>query len=110
MAPVSTKSSARPSRATVRLLWWITCLLVAIGVAIVFRRTLTLLAPSPPNPRFPEAAAMDAGFARHPVLTMVHITPGLLFVLLAPLQFVRGLRTRYPAAHRWMGRVVLSAG
>ena len=53
---------------------------------------------------------MDAGFARHPVLTMVHMVPGLLFVLLGPLQFVRTLRTRRPRLHRWTGRIVLGAG
>jgi uncharacterized membrane protein len=81
-----------------------------IGVAIVTRRTLALLAPSPASPNFPEAAAMDGGFARHSVLTMLHITPGLLFILLAPLQFVRRLRNRKPKLHRWIGRVVLVCG
>jgi uncharacterized membrane protein len=53
---------------------------------------------------------MDAGFARHSFLTMLHITPGLAFILLAPLQFVRRLRNRKPKLHRWMGRVVLICG
>jgi hypothetical protein len=90
--------------------WTITLILVAIGVAVVARRSIQLLAPSQAPPRFPAAAAMDAGFARHPVLTMVHIVPGLLFVLLGPLQFVRTLRTRRPRLHRWTGRIVLGAG
>jgi uncharacterized membrane protein len=38
---------------------------------------------------------------------LVHIIPGLLFVLLAPLQFVRSLRTRRPELHRWTGRIVM---
>src|SRR2546425_9464421 len=46
-------------------------LLVAIGVAIVIRRTLDLLSPSPPPPSLLEAAR----FARHPLLTMAHIIP-----------------------------------
>ncbi|MGH9695917.1 MAG: DUF2306 domain-containing protein, partial [Bryobacteraceae bacterium] len=71
---------------------------------------LALLAPSPAPANFPKAAAMDAGFARHPLLTMLHITPGLLFVVLAPLQFVRRLRNRKPKLHRWIGRVVLVCG
>jgi uncharacterized membrane protein len=100
----------KPKPALVRILWAITLLLMLIGVAIVIRRTLTLFAPSPPRANFPDAAAMDAGFARHPLLTMLHITPGLLFILLAPLQFVRRLRNRKPNLHRWTGRVVLIAG
>jgi len=83
---------------------------VAIGVAIVIRRTLQLFAPSSAPQRFPEAAALDAGFARHRLLTMVHIIPGLLFVVLAPLQFVGKLRSRRPGLHRWTGRVVIASG
>jgi uncharacterized membrane protein len=100
----------KPPRFAIRTLWLATILLVVIALAIVIRRTLQLFAASPAPPRFAETAALDAGFARHPLLTMVHIIPGLLFMLLAPLQFVRGLRTRHPSLHRWMGRVVLASG
>jgi len=100
----------KPNPALVRILWAITLLLMLIGVAVVMRRTLALLVPSPAPPNFPEAAAMDTGFARHRVLTILHITPGLLFILLAPLQFVRRLRNRKPKLHRWIGRVVLVCG
>jgi uncharacterized membrane protein len=41
---------------------------------------------------------------------MMHMVPGLVFVLLGPLQFVRKLRNRKPGLHRWMGRAVLVAG
>ena len=81
-----------------------------IGVAVVVRRSFALFAPSPASSNFPEAATMNAGFARHRLLTMLHITPGLLFILLAPLQFVRRLRNRNPKLHRWIGRVVLVSG
>jgi hypothetical protein len=100
----------KPKPAFVRILWAITLLLMLIGVAIVVRRTLALFSPSPAPANFPEAAAMDAGFVRHPLLTMLHITPGLLFILLAPLQFVRRLRNRKPKLHRWIGRLVLVSG
>lgn len=53
---------------------------------------------------------MDAGFARHRLLTMVHIMPGLVFMLLGPLQFARRLRSRKPRLHRWTGRVFLVSG
>ncbi len=102
--------SVKPKPAIVRLLWIVTIFLVLIGVGIVVRRTLALFFPSPPSSGFPEGAAMDANFSPHPLLTMIHIVPGLLFVLLAPLQFVRTLRTRRPRLHRWMGRVVVISG
>jgi uncharacterized membrane protein len=76
----------------------------------VIRRTLALLASSPALPSFPEAAALDASFARHSALTMIHIIPGLLFVIFAPLQFVRRLRNRRPRLHRWMGRIAVAPG
>jgi uncharacterized membrane protein len=99
----------KPNPLVIRALWTITFLLVLIGIAIVFRRMQHLLAaPAPPN--FPEAAALDTGFGRHPLLTTVHIVPGLLFVLLAPLQFVQRLRSRKPRLHRWTGRVVIISG
>ncbi len=103
-------ASAKPRPAVLRILWMITLVLVLIGIAIVVRAMLHLFLPSPPPAGFPEGAGLDAGFARHPVLTMVHIIPGLLFVVLAPFQFVRKLRNRRPRLHRWMGRVVLASG
>jgi uncharacterized membrane protein len=99
-------ASLKPRPAIVRMLWLITLVLVAIGIGAVTRRTLNLFAPSPAPPKFPE----EAGFARHPVLTMAHIIPGLLFVVLGPLQFVRRLRSRRPGLHRWTGRVVIASG
>jgi uncharacterized membrane protein len=109
-APWAGAASVKPRPAIVRIVWLVTLLLVMIGIVIVIRRTLHLLAPSPPPPGFPEAAVLDAGFARHPLLTTVHIIPGLFFMVLAPLQFVRRLRSRRPALHRWTGRVVLTSG
>lgn len=53
---------------------------------------------------------LDAGFARHETLTIIHIVPGLLFMLLAPLQFVKRIRVRRPALHRWIGRTVVGLG
>src|SRR5581483_7004663 len=99
-----------PRPAIVQILWAITLFLVLIGVAIVVRRTLQLFASSPAPSGFPGSAAMDESFARYRLLTMIHIIPGLFFVVLAPFQFVRGLRSRRPRLHRWMGRVVLVSG
>jgi uncharacterized membrane protein len=79
---------------------------VLIGVASVTRRAVFLGSVFTTG-HLPSDNAVDAGFARHPVLTLVHIAPGLLFMLLGPLQFVKGLRQRKPALHRWTGRVFL---
>jgi uncharacterized membrane protein len=100
----------KPRPTIVRILWSATLLLALIGVTTVIRRTLHLFTPTPAPAGFPEAATMDAGFTRHRLLTMSHILPGLLFMVLAPLQFVRSLRTSRPRLHRWTGRVVLASG
>jgi hypothetical protein len=76
-----------------RLLWILVWVLATIGVGMVVRRVLILAgvirsvnpAGGPP---------FDTGFGKHPVITLLHILPGLLFMILGPLQFMRGLRTR----------------
>lgn len=111
-APIkaSTPTGATARRRLERLLWVLTWVLVFIGIVIVARRTIQIFHPSPPSAAFPEAATLDAGFARNPVLTLVHIFPGLLFVLLAPIQLMRSVRNRHLTLHRWMGRAVVAAG
>lgn len=98
-----------------RVIWIATFVLMSISVAMVTRRTLVLSGVMPPpsaTSAGPAArgAAFDAAFARHAMLTMIHIVPGLIFVLLAPLQFVRTLRQRHLRVHRLLGRIVLGAG
>jgi uncharacterized membrane protein len=84
----------------------IVIVLAAIGMAVVIRR-VTVLASGPSTGY---AASLDAGFARHPALTLIHILPGFLFMILGPLQFWRGLRSRAPRVHRWIGRVFVALG
>ena len=64
----------------IRIGFWI-CILIAI--AAVLRRLVALAAPSTAGP--PEMTRMDAVFASHTALTLAHIVPALLFVLLAPV-------------------------
>lgn len=56
------------------------------------------------------ASALNTNFAPHPALTFIHIIPGALFMILGPLQFVRRIRSRWIAFHRWSGRVFLFSG
>lgn len=62
-----------------RLGFW-ACVLIAVGV--VARRALTLL--HPPNSAPPQMAALDKVFASHAALTLAHILPAFLFVLVTP--------------------------
>jgi Predicted membrane protein (DUF2306) len=93
-----------------RLVWGLTLLLVTIGLLAVARRTYVLLYPSSGTPRFTPAAAMDAGFAQYRALTLLHILPASLFMALMPLQFVRRIRVRRLAWHRWSGRLLIVLG
>ena len=102
-----------------RVIWTALAFLTFIGCAIVFRRVVAI-APSllhgyqPPGPASSPMAArfgnLDDTFNRFTVLTLVHILPALLFILLAPFQFSAGFRARYLKAHRVIGRVFLICG
>lgn len=93
----------------VRVVWGVVIILAIIGITAAIRRIFVL---NDVIPAFgpPQAPGFDAGFARHPLLTLVHIVPGSLFMILGPLQFVRRIRSRYLTVHRWSGRVFVASG
>lgn len=97
------------SKRAIRVVWTGVIFLVVIGIAAVTRRTLVLFRPGSIGGNSP-AAALDAGFARHRALTLTHILPGALFLLLAPLQFLPSIRQKHLQLHRWMGRVLVVTG
>jgi uncharacterized membrane protein len=102
-----------------RAVWGVVVFLAFIGVAVAVRR-MTNVVPVvvkgyrppvvPANPRLAQLTALDDLFARHPVLTLIHIVPGLLFMALGPLQFNASIRARHLRWHRWNGRVFLVCG
>jgi len=97
------------SKRAIRFVWTAVIFLVVIGLAAVTRRTLVLFRPGSMGGNSP-AAALDAGFARHLVLTLIHILPGGLFLVLAPWQFMPSIRQRHLQLHRWIGRVLVVCG
>ncbi len=88
--------------------WTVVVILATIGVVVAVRRMLDVagIVEVAVNPRAP---GFDAGFARLPPLTMAHIVPGVLFMVLAPLQFVRRIRVQWPQLHRLLGRLFVAA-
>lgn len=62
-----------------RIAFWIS---IAISVAVALRRLAALISPASNAP--PQLAALDNVFATHRALTLAHIIPALLFVLVAP--------------------------
>jgi uncharacterized membrane protein len=100
---------SQPSTAHLpRALTMLVAFLILIGLAAAAHRAYVLLAP-PTAPRF-KAAELDAGFAAHRLLTFAHIIPASLAIVLMPLQFVKRIRARHPAFHRWSGRVIIALG
>jgi hypothetical protein len=83
-----------------RRLWIAFVLLCVIAAAAAARRIVAL--STMPLAGAPEFAKLDAHFAGMARMTLLHIVPSLLFVLLIPLQFVSSLRLRYPQVHRWI--------
>ena len=67
-----------------RIGFWI-C--IVISVAVVLRRVLALAHPSQGGP--PQMAGLDDAFASHSAITLAHILPALLFVLIAPVVVFR---------------------
>jgi Predicted membrane protein (DUF2306) len=57
-----------------------------------------------------QLAALDDLFAQHPILTLVHIVPGMFFMILGPLQFSSRIRARHLRWHRLSGRVFAVCG
>ena len=98
-----------PNRALVRLLWIAVIFLAFIGLSVITRRTVVLWKPAAMPTANNPAAGLDNHFANERRLTLTHILPALLFMILGPLQFVKGLRSKHPQFHRWSGRVFLTA-
>jgi Predicted membrane protein (DUF2306) len=106
----------KPASRIQRIVWSAVIMLALIGVAVVVRRTVNLVpilinGYHPPaatsNPVAAQFAALDDVFARYPMITLIHILPGLLFMGLGPIQFSATLCARHLQWHRWSGRVYL---
>lgn len=50
--------------------------------------------------------AFGVRYVQHPWVALLHIVPGLLFLSLAPLQFVARIRQRRIGLHRGLGRML----
>src|SRR6266581_8885177 len=98
-----------PNRTLVRFLWTAVIFLTFLGLAVAARRSIVLLKPGALSGAKNPAAQLDAHFANHATLTLAHILPVMLFMVLGPLQFVRSLRSKHPQIHRWAGRIFLTA-
>jgi uncharacterized membrane protein len=99
--------------------WYVVIFLALIGVAVGIRRIAQLLPivihgyhpPGlPANPAAAQFVALDDLFARFPILTLIHIVPGVLFMVLGPMQFNATIRARHLRWHRLSGRLFVICG
>jgi hypothetical protein len=60
---------------------------VVIAIAVVIRRLVELIRPSDGSP--PQMASLDATFSSHTALTVMHIVPAAIFVLLSAAVLLR---------------------
>src|SRR3981081_3998340 len=97
------------NRTLVRFLWTAVIFLAFVGLAVATRRSIVVLKPGTLSAANNPGAELDRHFANRRTLTLSHILPAILFMVLGPLQFVRSLRSKHPQFHRWSGRIFLTA-
>jgi uncharacterized membrane protein len=117
-----------PPVSVVRALWFGVALLVVVGMGATIGRgvfhadfatradpvrqqILAALHREDPlaSTRPEELDRFDGRFGADPFVTMLHILPGGLLLILAPLQFSSRIRSRHIRFHRWSGRVLVGA-
>jgi len=57
----------------------------------------------------PEPEDFESRYVTHPWLAYLHMTPGVLYLLGAPLQLSRRIRTEHYTLHRRLGRLLVAA-
>lgn len=60
--------------------------------------------------RSQDVARLEARYAEHPVLIVLHASVGTVFMVAGLLQFVRQLRTRHLRLHRLIGTMLVATG
>jgi len=91
-----TRSQALPHRPPLHTLVYGLGTLFSVAVALVSYRYLTHAGPAPAN-------VMANPYT--PTWLPVHVAGAATALLVAPFQFLKGLRAKRPAVHRWLGRL-----
>jgi uncharacterized membrane protein len=83
---------------------------VLIGIVLTFYAIrIATDAPFLVTGTDPEPEDFEARYVSHPWLAYLHMTPGVLYLLSAPLQLSQRFRTKHYTAHRRLGRVLATA-
>ena len=94
-------NTATRTTSIIRALGWVAIVLSAMLLLAEGASRLADLTQDPPS-----TDVVDIRYVRHPWITLLHIVPGLLFLTLAPLQFVARIQKRRIGLHRGLGRIL----
>lgn len=89
--------------------WLVPILLLLLGGLNVLFGALQLNIIQQGPPAVPDEFVSMQYFAT-PIPIVLHIVSGIILNLMAPFQFARTFRRRWPAWHRWSGRLLLISG
>ena len=89
--------------------WTVVWLLVLVMIVFIVVRVSNDI-PNLSQGTIPPEDEFDRRYAENPVIAYLHIVPGVVYLLGAPLQFSRRFRAANLRRHRVLGRVLLAAG
>ena len=99
--PADQAGTRRPALVFVGVLIAIVLTFYAIRIATDAPFLLTSTDPEPED--------FESRYVAHPWLAYLHMTPGVLYLLGAPLQLSERIRTKHYTLHRRLGRVLVTA-
>ena len=94
-------NTATRTKSIIRSLGWVAIVLSAILLLADGASRLADLTQDPPP-----TDVLDIRYVQHPWITLLHIVPGMLFLTLAPLQFIARIQKRRIGLHRGLGRIL----
>jgi len=97
---------ARPRRVT------FAAIAIAAGLSVVFFTSTTLVIDATPHLRngtLPDSAYVR-NYVMHPTPALLHVIPGMIFLLGGLFQVSASFRRRHLTVHRRLGRVLIVAG
>lgn len=98
-----------PLHLLARLGWIVVTLLVLLALSSVVARfadTMGVLVQGRPAKEHP----FDGRYQARPILTLIHIIAGAIFLVIGPFQFMERFRTRHWKLHRLLGKIFIVTG
>lgn len=104
------RAGVRDGRSTHRNIAWAAVLLLILSVLAFAVIRVLVDAPNIATGTIPDPGSFEHRYATYPWLAYAHIAPGVVYLLIAPLQLSYRVRSRQWTWHRRLGRVAIAAG